>query len=117
MGKIISRTGQQTTAFEIVRIADEIAGTPGWNLELESTPEGSDFEGAPFVGRRRKDYERALAYLFEMQSRISTKAQVFLGGSCNPTTWRKDIAIPMLEAAGVAFYNPQMPDWYVRVIS
>lgn len=31
---------------------------------------------------------------------------VFLGGSCNPTTWRKDVAIPYLQDAGVSFYNP-----------
>lgn len=36
---------------------------------------------------------------------------VFLGGSCNPTTWRKDEAVPMLTAAGVSFYNPQVDDW------
>ena len=33
---------------------------------------------------------------------------VFLGGSCNPTTWRKDIAMPLLEAGGVTYYNPQV---------
>jgi len=31
---------------------------------------------------------------------------VFLGGSCNPTTWRKDLAIPYLQDAGVSFFNP-----------
>merc|ERR1711907_517546 len=36
---------------------------------------------------------------------------VFLGGSCNPTTWRKDTAIPLLEDHKVAFYNPQVEDW------
>jgi hypothetical protein len=36
---------------------------------------------------------------------------VFLGGSCNPTTWRKKIAIPMLESAKVTYYNPQVDDW------
>ncbi|VVC26527.1 Hypothetical protein CINCED_3A006425 [Cinara cedri] len=36
---------------------------------------------------------------------------VFLGGSCNPTTWRKDIAIPYLQEAGVSFYNPQVDQW------
>ena len=33
---------------------------------------------------------------------------VFLGGSCNPTQWRKEIAIPMLEEHNVSFYNPQV---------
>lgn len=78
---------------------------------LGSTPEGADFMGLPFEGRRKKDYERALSYLHDLQGRVPTKAQVFLGGACDPTTWRKDVAIPMLEQAGVAFYNPQMPDW------
>jgi hypothetical protein len=36
---------------------------------------------------------------------------IFLGGSCNPTTWRKDAAIPMFEMEGVSFYNPQIEDW------
>ena len=36
---------------------------------------------------------------------------VFLGGSCNPTTWRKDIAIPLLEENNVDYYNPQVEDW------
>ena len=35
--------------------------------------------------------------------------QVFLGGACGLTTWRKDIAIPLFEAAGVTYHNPQMP--------
>uniref|UniRef100_A0A7S3YSF5 Uncharacterized protein n=2 Tax=Lotharella globosa TaxID=91324 RepID=A0A7S3YSF5_9EUKA len=41
----------------------------------------------------------------------SDAKQVFLGGSCNPTTWRKDIAIPQLEKAGISYYNPQVKDW------
>ena len=36
---------------------------------------------------------------------------VFLGGSCNPTTWRKDIAIPFCEQHSITFYNPQVDDW------
>ena len=35
--------------------------------------------------------------------------QVFLGGACGLTTWRKDIAIPLFEASGVSYHNPQMP--------
>jgi len=42
--------------------------------------------------------------------------QVFLGGSCNPTTWRKDTAMPILEMAGVAFYNPQVDDWHEGLV-
>lgn len=38
-------------------------------------------------------------------------AAVFLGGSCNPTIWRFEEAIPALNAAGISYYNPQMPTW------
>jgi len=31
---------------------------------------------------------------------------VLLGGSCNPTTWRHDIAIPFLKQHSISFYNP-----------
>lgn len=36
----------------------------------------------------------------------STPVEVFLGGSCNPTTWRADVAIPALKELGISFYNP-----------
>ena len=34
--------------------------------------------------------------------------QVFLGGSCHPTTWRHDDAIPYLNMRSVSYYNPQV---------
>lgn len=37
--------------------------------------------------------------------------EVFLGGSCNPTTWRADVAIPTLNRLGISFYNPQVSEW------
>lgn len=43
--------------------------------------------------------------------------RVFLGGSCNPTTWRKDVAIPILEAAAVSYYNPQVDDWSPELVA
>lgn len=46
-----------------------------------------------------------------------SKKQVFLGGSCNPTTWRKTVSIPALVAAGVAFYNPQVDDWKPELVA
>jgi raw len=39
------------------------------------------------------------------------KYEVFLGGSCNPTTWRQDTAIPLLKKLGITFYNPQVSHW------
>eukprot|EP01029_Cantina_marsupialis_P027574 TRINITY_DN773036_c0_g1_i1.p1 TRINITY_DN773036_c0_g1~~TRINITY_DN773036_c0_g1_i1.p1 ORF type:complete len:151 (-),score=28.54 TRINITY_DN773036_c0_g1_i1:263-715(-) len=41
---------------------------------------------------------------------------VFLGGTCNPTTWRKEIAIPILEEAKVTYYNPQIDEWCEELI-
>lgn len=35
-----------------------------------------------------------------------SNCEVFLGGSCNPTTWRTDTAIPELKKQGITFYNP-----------
>jgi hypothetical protein len=35
--------------------------------------------------------------------------QVFLGGASGLTTWRREIAIPALQAANITFYDPQLP--------
>lgn len=37
--------------------------------------------------------------------------EVFLGGSCNPTTWRADVAMPELKKLGISFFNPQVSQW------
>jgi hypothetical protein len=34
--------------------------------------------------------------------------QVFLGGACGGTSWRATVAIPLLEAAGVSYHDPQL---------
>jgi len=41
---------------------------------------------------------------------------VFLGGSCNPTVWRKDLAIPHFKSQGITFYNPQQSNWVPEMI-
>ncbi len=38
-------------------------------------------------------------------------AEVFLAGNCGTTTWRRDIAIPALESAGISYCNPQINDY------
>lgn len=43
--------------------------------------------------------------------------QVFLGGSCNPTTWRQNLAIPYLEMNGISYYNPQIENWTPEVVA
>jgi len=44
-------------------------------------------------------------YLHDLASRRTLVNQVFLGGACDPTTWRQDIAIPILELLFV--FDPQ----------
>jgi hypothetical protein len=34
--------------------------------------------------------------------------QVFLGGTCGASTRRTPIAIPILDAAGITFHDPQV---------
>ena len=42
-------------------------------------------------------------------------SKVFLGGTCNDSKWREDILIPMLEEAGIDYYNPVVKDWNEQV--
>jgi len=45
--------------------------------------------------------------------------EVFLGGSCGSNTWRRDVTVPILEEAGVSFYNPQLEEgaWHSGLIA
>ena len=36
--------------------------------------------------------------------------KVFLGGTCNDSSWR-DTLIPMFEDNGISFFNPVVSDW------
>lgn len=46
----------------------------------------------------------------------NSELQVFLGGSCNPTTWRQNLAIPYLEMNNITYYNPQIDNWTPEVV-
>ncbi|KAK3087781.1 hypothetical protein FSP39_010521, partial [Pinctada imbricata] len=48
---------------------------------------------------------------FNSMGLYPSNSQVFLGGSCNPTTWREDSAIPFFKKRGITFYNPQVQTW------
>ncbi len=50
------------------------------------------------------------------QKSTSSAYDVFLGGSCGPTTWRADIAIPFLKQHGITYYNPQQSNWVPEMI-
>uniref|UniRef100_A0A5K3EW68 Uncharacterized protein n=1 Tax=Mesocestoides corti TaxID=53468 RepID=A0A5K3EW68_MESCO len=43
--------------------------------------------------------------------------QLFLGGACNPTTWRQEKAIPVLEQEKIPYYNPQVEEWSPELIA
>lgn len=36
--------------------------------------------------------------------------KLFLGGTCNETTWREEL-IPFLEEEGIDYFNPVVDDW------
>lgn len=50
-------------------------------------------------------------------SKCKKSCEVFLGGSCNPTTWRADTVIPAFERAGITFYNPQVSIWGPELVA
>jgi len=59
---------------------------------------------------------RDLLFPVELDEDFS-EYDIFLGGSCNPTTWRKELAIPMLKSKGVTYYNPQVDHWSEALIA
>lgn len=84
-----------------------------------------------FATELRKYYDRQnlslppkpLAYKMNESSEPKKKSSngscsydVFLGGSCNPTVWRKDLAIPHFKSHGITFYNPQQSNWVPEMI-
>ncbi|XP_044258408.1 uncharacterized protein LOC123007273 isoform X2 [Tribolium madens] len=50
-------------------------------------------------------------------NQCGNNCEVFLGGSCNPTTWRADTAIPELQKHGITFYNPQVSMWVPELVA
>ena len=54
--------------------------------------------------------------MLKTQKSQSPSYDVFLGGSCGPTTWRADVAAPYLRSHGITFYNPQQSNWVPEMI-
>lgn len=63
-----------------------------------------------------KKYQEKAAKYFNGSEASSPSYEIFLGGSCNPTTWRSDIAIPMLKQLGITYFNPQVEDWSTELM-
>lgn len=112
MSKVIIKK-YSPSAVQILNAAQRILTTPGAELVVQEKPEqGAEvLGGVSYSGRRYQDYDRSLAYLKDLTKRHQMKNQVFLGGACAPTTWRKDIAIPMLKEAGCDYFDPVVTDW------
>ncbi|XP_060527281.1 uncharacterized protein LOC132702572 isoform X2 [Cylas formicarius] len=64
-----------------------------------------------------KSYKKPLSQQKANNKCLSNKCEVFLGGSCNPTTWRADTAIPELQKHGISFYNPQVSIWAPELLA
>jgi hypothetical protein len=77
-----------------------------WSVE----PSAKDLR---YLAAARRGLEVAMNWAVRVEGRPAWKQgqKVFLGGSCNPTMWRKDVAIPAFEKFGVPFYNPQVENW------
>lgn len=41
---------------------------------------------------------------------------VFLGGSCGNTVWRRELVIPYLKKRSITYYDPQRPAWNENMI-
>lgn len=62
---------------------------------------------------------RPMSFDGEPTANPNAETCIFLGGACNPTTWRLDLAIPAFKAAGLpdtAYYNPQKDNWSSELV-
>ncbi len=53
-------------------------------------------------------YELTAANKPNWSSLKRVRKVIFLGGACGESTWRRDVAIPLLKAAGISFHDPQL---------
>ncbi|CAI5722074.1 hypothetical protein KXD40_004546 [Peronospora effusa] len=73
-------------------------------------------EGKTVTSRLTRKTKSLSERLEPVTSECLMDIAIFLGGSCNPTTWREDIAMPMLDAAHVRYFNPQVDEWFEELI-
>ncbi len=81
------------------------------NMSVDSCTSGD-----PPANSKGANNSAAAAAAKKKSSNGSCSYDVFLGGSCNPTVWRKDIAIPHFKSRGITFYNPQQSNWVPEMI-
>ncbi|CAG7833344.1 unnamed protein product [Allacma fusca] len=79
--------------------------------------EDSATQAAPALKIAHKcDKKHSSVSEFKSNNHSTINCEVFLGGSCNPTTWRQDIAIPTLKDLGISYFNPQVSTWGPELI-
>jgi hypothetical protein len=91
-----------------------VCGAP-CELAPASEPKSVFASAARLLKRKTQSFSEGLAPETPSGERLADIA-VFLGGSCNPTTWRRDVAMPMLDAAHVHYFNPQVDEWFEELI-
>uniref|UniRef100_A0AAR5Q3L5 Nucleoside 2-deoxyribosyltransferase like protein n=1 Tax=Dendroctonus ponderosae TaxID=77166 RepID=A0AAR5Q3L5_DENPD len=86
-----------------------------------SNPNGLTFSEMCVFVREMQNYQSSKAHRKLAQQKVNKcpngRCEVFLGGSCNPTTWRADTAIPELQKHGISFYNPQVSIWAPELLA
>ena len=85
------------------------------NHEKKSSNNSDSAKSEASPNSSRYSFEKKRTELRTQKSSASAY-DVFLGGSCNPTTWRQDTAIPYLKTQGITFYNPQQSNWVPEMI-
>lgn len=86
-------------ALDIIQMVQKMVLHPSEALNSRRASRISQYESGPEVVRPSTAREEALDY------------DCFLGGSCNPTNWRSEIALVELKKHNVKYYNPQRSDW------
>ena len=66
--------------------------------------------------KKSSDANSKLVSSTSMHNFILKPHEVFLGGACNPTTWRSNLAIPFLKDNFTTYFNPQKENWSPEMI-
>lgn len=88
--------------------------TLGENMDIKKLKKASqavylacEKEVADDISGLLLDAEKEISML---RSKVREQNKVFLGGTCNESTWRTNL-IPLLEEAGIDYFNPVVEDW------
>ena len=88
----------------------------GSNYHKNSLPELDNVSPTQFFFQRKSNGNPKLVSSTSMHNFILKPHEVFLGGACNPTTWRSSLAIPFLKDNFTTYFNPQKENWSPEMI-